>query len=862
MPDCCVHQNHAEIMSAFAREPGVSRNCVPKTVANMTCAHNTGAFVKCTRTDYTDMTRARARCISSTAGMAVPETILPLCTTKTSTFATCHCLCPAVDWNNVGLVMYRSMFVLPKHILFSVLGYVAGIIKPVLVTFTPLRSAIWPPHIRCLNSLTINGCFTVHETVIKACKRLKADLLRCVFRNHDFAVFRASMCNVRQFTMIFVVASHIPCVKNRHDTTPVCVNQLRGGGVSYSSIGGGRIPTFSFEELRPYIDHRGKDIQLSSRLKFVAHNHRNVVHALHKADDRVYGKVPLNRFVLNLTQNDIKSVAKAHGIHIPCRPRKGGYDSSFENHSCPICETHLSVFVLYSAKSKTDRNRRHYDKLDAKGKEKYRSASKPSKETKQKKTQTRREKRMIEREKPPDFPPPPPSVHLKETIVRNWCKDTSPEMFAEGGCAVCGQLTPLHQLSPLSKTDCDLDILNRAGMGFTRLERTSNKDPIMEVKGPVIDADCTKICRSCENSLAMGLIPKYALANGLWLGRIPPQLQNLSYAEQLLVSRVRHSKCIVQVSSGMRKMKANAIMFENPMPKIYRRLPPPVEELDEVLAFIYTGPCRPTEKDMERTPLLVRRNVVGKALEWLRLNHVDYRDLDIAYDNLEAYPDNGPPVVVTYRSAVTNKVPEAVSAFDNEDEEGVDSGPCPFVVNGITGEKLNTMGPTALAAKAVKHLKEDDGKILAIGHAEKPESMYDNPQLYPMMFPWLFPYGLGGIGCVSDETSEMSDMMHKRKLLMYHDKRFQMDPHFPLIAFNQEQIKKCITGGYLLTERRNFDDIAERLMNLDMSVLEDLSKRLERGDRVKPVTDEEKACYAVISDIDHVAGHVQGSITI
>ena len=339
MPDCCVHQNHAEIMSAFAREPGVSRNCVPKTVANMTCAHNTGAFVKCTRTDYTDMTRARARCISSTAGMAVPETILPLCT-KTLTFATCHCLCPAVDWNNVGLVMYRSMFVLPKHILFSVLGYVAGIIKPVLVTFTPLRSAIWPPHIRCLNSLTINGCFTVHETVIKACKRLKADLLRCVFRNHDFAVFRASMCNVRQFTMIFVVAAHIPCVKNRHDTTPVCVNQLRGGGVSYSSIGGGRIPTFSFEELRPYIDHRGKDIQLSSRLKFVAHNHRNVVHALHKADDRVYGKVPLNRFVLNLTQNDIKSVAKAHGIHIPCRPRKGGYDSSFENHSCPICETH------------------------------------------------------------------------------------------------------------------------------------------------------------------------------------------------------------------------------------------------------------------------------------------------------------------------------------------------------------------------------------------------------------------------------------------------------------------------------------------------------------------------------------------
>ena len=126
---------------------------------------------------------------------------------------------------------------------------------------------------------------------------------------------------------------------------------------------------------------------------------------------------------------------------------------------------------------------------------------------------------------------------------------------------------------------------------------------------------------------------------------------------------------------------------------------------------------------------------MSEALEWLKLNHVDYCDMNIAYENLAKYPDNGPPVLITYRNAITNKNPESVSAFDNEFEEGVDSGPCPFVVNGITGENLNTMGPKALAAKAMKHLKEDDGKVLAIGHAEKPESIYDNPQLYPMMFP-------------------------------------------------------------------------------------------------------------------------------
>src|SRR5882762_10503565 len=66
---------------------------------------------------------------------------------------------------------------------------------------------------------------------------------------------------------------------------------------------------------------------------------------------------------------------------------------------------------------------------------------------------------------------------------------------------------------------------------------------------------------------------------------------------------------------------------------------------------------------------------------WLKLNHCNYYDLDIAYDNLDGYPVNGPPVTVTYRSAVTNQNPDTASAFDHGKEEGVDSGKCPFVVN-------------------------------------------------------------------------------------------------------------------------------------------------------------------------------------
>lgn len=96
-------------------------------------------------------------------------------------------------------------------------------------------------------------------------------------------------------------------------------------------------------------------------------------------------------------------------------------------------------------------------------------------------------------------------------------------------------------------------------------------------------------------------------------------------------------------------MIANAITFKHPVEKIYTILPPPVEDLDDVLAFIYTGPTKPTPEDFKCIPLLVRRKKVAAALEWLKLNHSDYYDLEISYKNLDDYPEDVPPVVIDYQ---------------------------------------------------------------------------------------------------------------------------------------------------------------------------------------------------------------------
>jgi len=55
--------------------------------------------------------------------------------------------------------------------------------------------------------------------------------------------------------------------------------------------------------------------------------------------------------------------------------------------------------------------------------------------------------------------------------------------------------------------------------------------------------------------------------------------------------------------------------------------------------------------------------------------------------------------------------------------------------------------------------------------------------------------------------------------------------------------------------------ITDRLMNVNLEVLYGLDKTNDEGERVKPEQEEEKLCFKLINDLDHVNGHVPGSIT-
>jgi len=68
-----------------------------------------------------------------------------------------------------------------------------------------------------------------------------------------------------------------------------------------------------------------------------------------------------------------------------------------------------------------------------------------------------------------EFSPAPLNDKVTHQVIRNFCNDTQSELLQEAGCAVCGRLVSVIQMSKLSAVKNLLHILDVKGV--TRKER-------------------------------------------------------------------------------------------------------------------------------------------------------------------------------------------------------------------------------------------------------------------------------------------------------------------------------------------------------------------------------------------------------
>ena len=328
-------------------------------------------------------------------------------------------------------------------------------------------------------------------------------------------------------------------------------------------FGGFGTKVFTFHLLEPYISSDISHISTTAHFRYL--DHVSDIQLLNYPEDQyIHTSVPLHILCGLLPISKARKVASIHGVSAGSRCTVAHLLASTENHSCLACSKYSSVFVAdkNSAQLGVDRV--------LKSRKIHTSKRKSKRFTDQSASSDFRTKTKNTTDLAAEFPPTVANNDLYHTIALNACKKMDKSNIEEAGCAVCGELRNLSRVKNIKNM---LHIL--ATPGVTRVERKNNKSLLCEYSGPVLDYTCNRVCDHCRGSIRKGKIPQLALANGLWLGKVPDELKSLRFVEKLLIARVRHTCSYVKVASGMRKMKANIIAFESPIPKVYNILPPP-----------------------------------------------------------------------------------------------------------------------------------------------------------------------------------------------------------------------------------------------------------------------------------------------
>ncbi|KAH7905094.1 hypothetical protein BJ138DRAFT_1138370 [Hygrophoropsis aurantiaca] len=202
------------------------------------------------------------------------------------------------------------------------------------------------------------------------------------------------------------------------------------------------------------------------------------------------------------------------------------------------------------------------------------------------------------------------------------------------------------------------------------------------------------ICSECYRTLIADTLPKYALANNLWVGAVPHQLAVLTLPEELLISRhfprcyivKLHPKASYAANPDhlQRGIIGNVTLYNMNTDAIAgmlegQLLPQPAATLASVLAVTYVG-TKILPKQWLKSTFRVRRRIVYEALIWLKAHNPLYADINISVERLEALPEDDVPDEITSvmrheKDEEAAKRESAGYVNDDDSEEIIDGEP-------------------------------------------------------------------------------------------------------------------------------------------------------------------------------------------
>lgn len=132
-----------------------------------------------------------------------------------------------------------------------------------------------------------------------------------------------------------------------------------------------------------------------------------------------------------------------------------------------------------------------------------------------------------------------------------------------------------------------------------------------------------ELCTSCLCCLRRQTIPKHALANRLYLGPVPNELNDLTMVEECMIAQARAKSWIVKLQETDREitsptsqhgLKGHTIIYPQQPDKLATVLPQPISETLTFICIIFIGNLTLTKEWLwsKAKPLVVcQEKVVG-----------------------------------------------------------------------------------------------------------------------------------------------------------------------------------------------------------------------------------------------------------
>ncbi|KAJ7616205.1 hypothetical protein DFH06DRAFT_910288, partial [Mycena polygramma] len=206
-----------------------------------------------------------------------------------------------------------------------------------------------------------------------------------------------------------------------------------------------------------------------------------------------------------------------------------------------------------------------------------------------------------------------------------------------------------------------------------------------------------------------------------------------------------------------RGVRGHIIVYPQRPSSVATILPPSIEDIITPICVVFVGAQPPTQEWLKKnaTPLIVRKERVMNALAWLKRHNHLYKDVKIdntvfhGHDDTTILPYNIQHIVPSagIDATTSDYVPGSSLPFDPASAPDLSSilQPPPIAFQSVVVTDVDGNAPShTLRAAAMEHMKQPGKNFIEIPHDRTPMNEFKDPRLFPMMYPTLYPYGLGG----------------------------------------------------------------------------------------------------------------------